>query len=106
MPICNPVKRVRIGQMKTPTSKAGKQMGLGCLDSDEISKKAIFVFGIIRCCREMFCMRSSRVLYSVMTANSKDATSLVQSQHPPTQWNLRAADEAVLNKVIKKDEKV
>jgi hypothetical protein len=40
MPICNPIKRVRIGQMKTPTSKAGKEMSLGCIDSDEISKKA------------------------------------------------------------------
>ncbi len=27
----------------------------------------------------------------------------VRSQHPPTQWNLRGADEAVLNKLLKKE---
>ncbi len=32
----------------------------------------------------------------------KSQLSLVRSQHPPTQWNLRAADEAVLNKVHQK----
>ncbi len=29
----------------------------------------------------------------------KSQQSWVRSQHPPTQWNLRAADEAVLNTV-------
>jgi hypothetical protein len=27
----------------------------------------------------------------------------VRSQHPPTQWNLRGGNKAVLNKVYKKD---
>jgi hypothetical protein len=31
--------------------------------------------------------------------------SWVRSQHPPTQWNLRGADEAVLNIVHKKEKK-
>jgi hypothetical protein len=38
MPICNPIKRVRIGQIKTSTSKARKQMSLGFHDSVEIRK--------------------------------------------------------------------
>ncbi len=32
--------------------------------------------------------------------------SRVQSQRPPTQWNLRAADEAVFNKVVQDFEKL
>jgi hypothetical protein len=32
--------------------------------------------------------------------------SWVRSQHPPAQWNLRAADEAVLNIVGKKKKKI
>ncbi len=32
----------------------------------------------------------------------KSQKPLVRSQHPPTQWKLRAADEAVLNKVHEK----
>ncbi len=89
--------------MKTPTSKAGKEMSLGCIDSDEISKKAKK-----RSCFWYHYMLQRDVLYeiqpsiySVMTANTKDAQS--QSQHPPTQLNLKAADEAVLNKVLKKE---
>jgi hypothetical protein len=31
--------------------------------------------------------------------------SWVRSQHPPTQWNLRGGDEAVLNKVLEKSKK-
>jgi hypothetical protein len=32
--------------------------------------------------------------------------SWVRSQHPSAQWNLRAADEAVLNNVLNKSEKI
>ncbi len=32
----------------------------------------------------------------------KSQQSWVLFQHPPTQWNVRAADEAVLNKIQKK----
>jgi hypothetical protein len=35
-----------------------------------------------------------------LAVNAKVAT--VRSQHPPTQWNLRAADETVLNNVHNK----
>jgi hypothetical protein len=34
-----------------------------------------------------------------LCTNVKIATVRVQSQYPPTQWNLMAADDAVLNKV-------
>ncbi len=44
-------------------------------------------------------MRSSQV---VKASYRRVLTVPVQSQHPPTQWNLRAADEEVLNKVLKK----
>ncbi len=33
----------------------------------------------------------------------KSQQSWVRSQHPPTQWNLGAADEAVLNTVHEKN---
>jgi hypothetical protein len=102
MSICNPIKRVSIGQMKTPTSNAGKHMSLGCLDSHEISKKAIFVFGVIICCNEMLHMRSSRVFISpacqCQTRNSPGFNPSILA----TQLNLMAADEAVLNKLLKK----
>jgi len=44
-----------------------------------------------------------------LAVNAKVATllgSMDRSQHPPTQWNLRAADETVLNKVIIKNPKI
>jgi hypothetical protein len=102
MPICNSIKRVRIGQMKTPTSNAGKQMSLGCLDSHEISKKAIFVFGVIICCNEMLHLRSSREFIASDYQCQGRKSSGFNPSILPTQWNLKAADEAVLNKVLKK----
>jgi hypothetical protein len=45
-------------------------------------------------------MRSIAEWLERLTANAEDATVLlVRSQHPPTEWNLRAADETALNKV-------
>jgi hypothetical protein len=31
----------------------------------------------------------------------KSQLSWIRSQHPPAQWNLRGADETVMNKVLK-----
>jgi hypothetical protein len=44
-------------------------------------------------------MRSSRVVRVAMAVNAKIATVLGSIPYLPTQWNLRAADEAVLKNV-------